>query len=216
MRDCASDGIIHKIAQNIIKCKQQGTNVTLLWIPAHSKIKGNIKVDKIAKTAASLNIGLTIQPLQEDIKKLLFQDYRASLKQEWPYFNTSRTSQKYFEYVDSKTERPWFCGYDAPRDYINLITRLRTGHICTGSHFRKMGWNIPPQCKCGHELSSLKHYIQECELFNEGRLEFLSFLQKILGRSAYLLENLKCLVFFPNLEIITEIGKFLTRRGIII
>lgn len=216
MKDFAIDLIIHRIVQNFIKCKERGGNITFLWIPAHTNIKVNIKADKIAKTAMTLNIGLNLQYLYEDIKNLNHHDHRASLKRNWPFFDTSRTSQKYFEYVDYKTERPWFAGYDAPRGYINLITRFRSGHICTGTHFMRMGWNISPQCKCGYEVSSLKHFLRDCVLFKEDTIEFSEFLRRKLGNSAYLLENLDFLIFFPNLEIINEVGKFLTGNGIII
>lgn len=150
------------------------------------------------------------------MEKLVRKDYEAHLKYDWPFFNTNKTRQKNFEYIDMNTERPWFSGYDAARNHINLITRLRTGHICTGTHFAKMGWNISPLCRCRQEISSLKHYLHDCEIFSEGRNQFYSFLSRKLGRTFGLLENLDFLIFYPNLEIITELDNFFTGKGVII
>ena len=43
--------------------KLQGTNVTLYWIPAHAKIEGNEKADKLAKAATREN---SEEPLQHN------------------------------------------------------------------------------------------------------------------------------------------------------
>lgn len=149
------------------------------------------------------------------MEKMIHKDYEAHLKYNWPFFDTGRAKQKYFEFVDRKTERPWFSGYDAPRSYINLIARLRTGHICTGVHFNRMGWNISPICKCGKEISSIKHYLHNCEIFTQDRGNFYDFLERKLGGSLHFLENLDFLVFFPNLEIIMEICNFFIGKGVI-
>lgn len=202
-------------AMDLIFLSVRGKSIKLLWIPAHSDMSGNTQADKLAKIALSINIGTKIYPLQEMVK-LLQKDHSAGMKRRWPYFDNARTKQKYFEYVDVNTPRPWFAGYAAPRKYINLITRMRTGHICTGTHFGRMGWNLPTQCKCGFETSSIKHYLQDCVIFNNDRENFQSFLREKLGNSHIFLENLDFLIFFPNLEIIQEIGKFCLGKDIII
>lgn len=216
MRDFAQDPIIHEIARYITLIIKKNFKINFMWIPAHSGITGNEEADKLAKIGLTLNMGIYILPLKEDLDKVIHKDFEAHMKYDWPFFETNRTKQKYFEFIDMKTERPWFSGYEAPRSYINLITRLRTGHICTGHHFIKMGWNISPICKCGQGNSSLKHYLHDCEIFSQDRAKFYEFLMRKLGRSFHLLENLDFLIFFPNLEIIMEIGNFLIGKGVII
>lgn len=78
-----------------------------------------------------------------------------------------------------KTGKPWFSGYDLPRRAINLLTRLRTGHICVGEYFRWMRWNIDLECPCGAEMSSLWHLIYDCPQLSEGRDDLLGlFVEK--------------------------------------
>ena len=74
------------------------------------------------------------------------------------------TGSAYFARVDFKNPRPWFRGYRVPRGYINLVTHLRTGHICTGEHFVSMGWDLEAGCGCGAELRSREHLFLNCPL----------------------------------------------------
>jgi ribonuclease HI len=55
-------GACQEMVAEIIR-KLQGTNVTLYWIPAHAKIEGNEKADKLAKVATREN---SEEPLQHN------------------------------------------------------------------------------------------------------------------------------------------------------
>ena len=79
-----------------------------------------------------------------------------------PFHGPGLAGSAYFARVGFKKPRPWFRGFRAPRGYINLVTRLRTGHICTGEHFARMGWNLDADCGCGAELRSLQHLFLNC------------------------------------------------------
>lgn len=69
------------------------------------------------------------------------------------FFPPGKTQQIYVQKIGFETLRPWFKGYDQTRRVINLITRLRSGHICVGSHFARKGWDLSPSCKCGKGIS---------------------------------------------------------------
>lgn len=57
-------------------------------------------------------------------------DFLAALC--WPFGTTDGTRGNYFSRVNIKTPGPCLRGLSLPRHYLNLINRLRTGHICTG------------------------------------------------------------------------------------
>lgn len=79
-----------------------------------------------------------------------------------------------------------------------------------------MGWNIDPQCKCRREISSIKYYVWDCELFAENRDSFVQFVKRRFHSDEFLCAHWDLLLFNPNMEIAMEVGKFLKVEGIII
>ena len=109
-------------------------------------------------------------------------------------------SNDYFNRVTFKTPRPWFAGSRFPRGYISLVTRLRSSHICTSSHFIRMGWDLEVGCSCGAELGSLANLIGECPILSEGRPRFFRFLaERFPGRPPEQ-TDLGDLIFEPDPE----------------
>lgn len=70
MKNFILDPIIHEIAKLMFSLTQKGKRIKFLWIPAHSGIVGNSQADKLARIASSINIGINIYPLQEDLLNL--------------------------------------------------------------------------------------------------------------------------------------------------
>lgn len=138
LTDSLSDKIIFDIVDEIRTKVMRGGDIRLVWIPSHSQISGNNEADRLAKMSGNFLAGVKSKPNRIDNKKMIDRDFEATKKREWPFFPIERTRQKYFEYINEKTERPWFRGYDLPRSTVNLITRMRTGHVCTGEHFLRM------------------------------------------------------------------------------
>lgn len=208
--------IIHEISGMIQSITDQNNKIVLLWIPSHSGIRGNEEADRLSRIAAELRYGWKSSFSKEDWRNLIDKDFNSTNRLEWPYFPITRTRQVYFNHVTSKTERPWFKGYDLSRRAINLITRLRTGHVCVGELFLRLGWNIPPGCKCGFETSSIDHYLKDCTLFSDGRERFSKYLLKIFNSRSLDLSRLVSLIYNPNLEAVTEISDFLYHENVII
>ena len=106
----------------------------------------------------------------------LRHDFRAWGSRLWPPLGHGGAGSAYFARVGFKSRRPWFRGIRAPRGFINLVTRLRMGHVCTGDHFARMGWNLDADCSCGEEMRSLDHLFLSCPLLSEGRPRFFGYL----------------------------------------
>lgn len=208
--------IIHEISQLLISTRHENSNTCIVWIPAHSGIKGNEEADRLAKTALDFQIGRTAVYNKDDIKNLIDNDYRAWIKRDWPFFPEARTQQTYFKYITNKTDRPWFKGFDLPRRAINLVTRLRTGHVCVGEFFLRLGWNISPECRCGFSPGSVKHYITNCPLLSEGRDKFTQFYRGRFRSNNICIPQWNLLLYKPDLESVVEINNLLYHEDIII
>lgn len=143
-------------------------------------------------------------------------DHISTIKHAWPFYPEAKTRQKYFNYINVKSERPWFSSYDIPGRNINLITRLRTGHVCVGEFFSRLGWNIAPTCRCGYETSSVLHYVNDCPLFSEGRVKFIKFFYNKFKTRTVNPPEWNFLIYNPTMESVTEIGDLLLRDDIVI
>ena len=107
------------------------------------------------------------------------RDFEAWFRLLWPYTETGGASfPRHFNRVAYKSARPWFSCVSAPRCSICLITRLCTGHLCTGDHLRRMGWDLEAGCSCGAPLRDLAHVLHACPLLAESRPGYYAFLSE--------------------------------------
>ena len=74
-----------------------------------------------------------------------------------------------------KSDRPCFSRLSLPRRAIYLVTKLRTGHVCTGDHFQRMGWDLEVGCSCGAPLRDLSHVLHDCPQLDEIRPGYYAF-----------------------------------------
>ena len=168
---------VYKILHLLSFIQEQEFTVGFAWIPSHAGIVGNEQADYFARLASRLPFTVNCGIPLADLLSALRQDNRAWCRVFWPYAGTSPVrGDYYFNRISFETLRPWFTGHRFPRGYISLVTRLRTAHICTGSHFSRMGWDMDVGCGCGVELKSLAHLIGECLILSVGKPRFFRFL----------------------------------------
>ena len=165
--------------------------------------------DGIARSAARLPFFVCPALPFGDLLLEVRRDFLAWCRLLWPYYGSGPTGATYFTRVDFKDPRPWFRGLRAPRRHINLITRLRTGHVCTGEHFARMGWDLEIGCGCGEELKSLEHLFLSCPLLSEGRPGIFGFLASRFPGLLPDLLDYRELVFDP--DPVPSPGSFLTK-----
>ena len=167
--------IVHLVTRLLLLASSRDLRVRLSWVPAHSGIRGNEVADYIAKLAARLPFYVCPALPFGDLLQEVRRDILAWCRLRWPYYGSSTTGSAYFARLDFKSPRLWFRGYRAPRGYINLVTGLRTGHVCTGEHFARMGWDLEAGCSCGEELKNVEHLFLNCPLLLAGRPGFFGF-----------------------------------------
>ncbi|XP_043476376.1 uncharacterized protein LOC122507632 [Leptopilina heterotoma] len=200
--------LLIKMIQQISILVSRGSNIKFLWIPSHMGITGNERADRWAKKSLSLPFGRSIAYPASEIIPLVSQDFQGWRKTLWPHYGEQQSYNKYFYNINNKTRRPWFQGIEAPRKYMVLINRLRSNHLRIGSHFERMGWTLPRGCVCGAEIQSMNHLLSFCPNLSPGRPHFFSFLSSKLTDFDPDRFDLDVLIYNPDKEIVTEIGKF--------
>ena len=183
LRDCMATSIknylVYKVVHVLAALRERGSRVELMWVPSHVGIVGNEVADRVAGAARELPYSVRYGLPYCDLYDPFGRDFEAWARLLWPYTGTGGTScSRYFNRVSYKSERPWFSRVGASRRSICLITRLRTGHICTGDHFRRMGWDLETGCPCGAPLRDLPHVMHACPLLAESRPGFSAFLSE--------------------------------------
>ena len=207
---------MHSIARLLYLASARGLVVRFTWIPAHSGIRGNEIADGIARFATGLPFSVCPALPPGDLLIDLWWDFLAWCRRLWPPPGHGNVGASYFSKVSFKDPRPWFRGIRAPRGFINHVTRLRTGHVCTGEHFACIGWDLDAGCGCGEEMRSLQHLFTNCPLLSEGRPRLFGFLAcRFPGLSPDNFDYRE-LVFDPDASEVSELGRFFKHGSIII
>ena len=149
----------YKIVHLAALIRDRGGSVEFAWVQAHAGIAGNEMAHCVARSASGLPFVVNCGVPGEDLNLLLERDHQSWCRRLWPFSAPSSSRNRYFDRVSFKTPRPWFSGLRFPRGYISLVTRLRSSHVCTGSHFGRMGWDLDVGCGSGTALKILSHLI---------------------------------------------------------
>lgn len=91
-----------------------------------------------------------------------------------------------------------------------------TSHVCTGEHFARMGWDLPLECSCGNNFKTLKHLLKYCPLLSSQRPALNTFLAKRFPYFDFDEFDISQLIFNPDLEITTNLGKFFSCSNMIL
>ena len=150
-----------------------------MWVSGHVGIVGNEVADRVPGVARELPHGIGYGLPFCDLHDPIGRDFEAWVRLLWPYTETGGASCPcYFNRVAYKSVRPWFSRVSAPRRSICLISRLHTGHLCTGDHFQRMGWDLEAGCSCGAPLRALAHVLHACPLLAKSRPGYYTFLSE--------------------------------------
>ena len=146
--------VIREIIQILTYLKEVGSVIEFCWIPGHVGIKGNEKVDRIAKEVID-------HPMYE--AKIPFSDFKPRIcnyinslfQSKWNDCHTNKLHEI------NETFHSSLKIYSENRKEDVILTRLRIGHSrLTHKHYL-LGENMPECIPCDCPLT-IKHILIEC------------------------------------------------------
>ena len=156
-----NDYVSHPIASNIINTidllKQNGSSVSIMWIPSHVGICFNEQVDSLARSENEQPTSLFRNPLSLTEKitltKRRHQSVFDSLIRKTPTFQI-----KHKKFVGPA---PWLIH---PSRKISIVLhRLRTGHNGLGNHRSRFDPDVSPLCRLGcSQRENAQHILIDC------------------------------------------------------
>jgi hypothetical protein len=149
--------------------------IEIAWIPSHSGITGNEKVDTLAKMAAQSNdhSNLIFQPA--DFFSVAIRNVQMEWEQSW----VSSPKGNHYKAVNGLNipSKPWFYKKNYSKPSVSTLCRLRIGHCVVASHLHRIGVFQSPMCECGEEPETINHVFFNCASFNNHL--FLTNLNKL-------------------------------------
>ena len=137
-------------AQIVKRAKQlqsRGSEVTIRWVPSHSKIEGNEQADKAAKEAAT---GGKIGTAQWSSLAYINRSITEAKKSEiWSWHrakNEERESRNRSYYVPRLKPGIHHVLGQAPKKYAARFFQLRVGHAATGVFLERIGKRETADC----------------------------------------------------------------------
>ena len=172
---------IFEIKQAMEILKSQNVTVEINWTPGHAEIAGNEIADKLAKEAAeeAENMPEVDTPLTSiDVKRAVRDSCKIKWQNRW---EASQRGRHMFEFHPSVVARKMAFG-SIPAQRI--VTQLRTGYCYLNGYLHAVGLKESPLCTCG-EPESVKHFIEDCEQYEEIREKLRSRLFFGTGNSEF-------------------------------
>ncbi len=179
--DCkAGQALKAQIYQKVERLIQQGHEISLRWVPSHSKVEGNEMVDKAAKEAAE---GARIQTVRWTSQNhLKSQITEAKKSQLWTWYEQKikeRESRKSGFYVPSfKAEMDLLLG-NTKKFYALRFYQLKTGHGAIGTFLSRIRAIEAAECWwCGAAEQSVMHLYTKCRKWRVKRRTLRKNLRK--------------------------------------
>ena len=160
----ARSDLIWEVKCCMYRLEIMGCQVTLLWVPGHSGVKGNEEADKVAKRAIKKeNIDFKVKLGKFECFSICREQLEQQWQQEWAEEERGRL---YFS-VQPSIKKKSCAMYSGRRDDI-VITRLRLGHCGLASCLNNIGKHPDGLCQCG-QLETVQHVLFSCERYRSER-----------------------------------------------
>ena len=157
--------VVAEVQQTIKNLEDKGIKIEINWTPGHAEIEGNEIADRLAKQGADeaeempeVTEAVTILDVKAAIRESGFEKWQ----QRWEASSTGRHLFEFRESVRARSTR------SADIKIQKIITQLRTGYCTLNEYKHKTGLKDSPDCICG-ETESVRHYIEDCELYESVR-----------------------------------------------
>jgi ribonuclease HI/exonuclease III len=194
-------------------------NLEIHWISSHSKVKGNEKVDELAKTAAnglssaSGDLPHILRTPLPTSASAIRQAYHTRLMTKWENLWADSDRRERVERIDENFP---FTGYrkrtyKLTRLQASLMTQIRCGHIPLNAYLIKINRSETDLCQACldsednlQSKETVKHFLFECPTTGQAREEAITK----IGRSRF---NLKDIM--SSTDHMTTLAKFIEHTG---
>lgn len=151
----------------------QRNRVELLWVPSHSGIEGNEKVDALAKIGAQTT-PIAPEPIvgtpYSNIKRKIKVKKETAFYNHWANLPTCRQAKNCIS-INGKNSKYLI---NLSRTRLKIYTGVVTGHYGFNKHLTTIGKRTDPSCDlCGYHTDTAEHYLCYCPAFITKRRRFL-------------------------------------------
>jgi len=163
--------------------------LSIYWISSHSKVKGNEKVDELAKEAAEGRSSARARlphilrsPLPVSTSAIK-QSFHSKIKDKWKDLWADSDRRQRVDPIDDNFPFNSFRNrtYQLSRNHASLMTQLRCGHIPLNGYLQRIGRSETDLCQSCLDVDNdircretIKHFIFECTKYNQDREELVA------------------------------------------
>lgn len=151
--------------------RSKGADITLHWVPGHTKIDGNETADQLAKSATlispSLNqtsfamVGVKIKQQNNLEWRQILEKNKARSRHHTPYYSY----RKHFAWIiRSKLRAP----SGTPREVASAFYQLKLGHGYIKAYLHRFNHASNARCRCGR-IETTEHLLLTCPEVGDAR-----------------------------------------------
>jgi ribonuclease HI len=178
----------HLVRQLILLANSLACRLGIRWISSHSKVRGNEKVDELAKDAADgrssarLNLPHLLRSPIPTSASATKQAYHRTLKAKWEVIWEKSDRSRRFAVFDEDFPFTSFRKrtYHLSRSQASLMIQIRSGHIPLNVYLFKINKSDTEFCQACEEgdanlqcRETVKHFLFECPSFSQEREELV-------------------------------------------
>ncbi|XP_063540683.1 uncharacterized protein LOC134749600 [Cydia strobilella] len=153
----SNNPIIYQIRSLLLKCHLKGYSVSIAWIPGHRGIKGNERVDELARDAIICGDMFPFKNVAEDLLALPKLFLRKEWSKQWTSGTGTASALHYRSIQSSIPIKPWFAKISLSKPATSMLIRMRLGHVCTPQHLKLQNRVASSACICGADPADLNH-----------------------------------------------------------